>query len=144
MVGSRIQRRTAPSLLLIGLILLVGSHLLGALHGPGFIGPHQPLFTTAMAAPAATEPTALGADHGGHGQGHGRGQDHNILEDTVEHAVDRVRDTSDHPVRAPQLVEPAAERPVMSASADRAAPAEGGPSPGGGRSAGVRHCVWRQ
>ncbi|MFF1321003.1 MULTISPECIES: hypothetical protein [Streptomyces] len=138
MVGSRIQRRTAPSLLLIGLILLVGSHLLGALHGPGFIGPHQPLFTTASAVSAAAEPAALGADHDDHGHGH------DVVEDTVEHAVDRVRDESDHPVRASQLTEPAAERPVMSASPDGAAPREGGPSPGGGRSACVRHCVWRQ
>src|SRR5213080_2061106 len=99
MVGSRTQR-PVPSVLLFGLMLLVASHLVGALHGPGFLGPHTPLFTSASATlpSAAAEPVALGS---GHGDGHSH--DHDVFEDSVEHAVDRVRVSSDRPAHAPQL-----------------------------------------
>lgn len=141
MVGSRAQSRRAPSVLLIGLILLVASHLVGALHGPGFHGPHKPLFPiagVALQAPAM-EPVAIESDHG-------HGHHHDVHEDTVDHAVDRVRDSSDpdRTAPAPQLVEPVADHPATSASPHVAGPGDGGPSPGGGRSACARHCVWRQ
>lgn len=139
MVDSRTTRRTAPSVLLIGLILLVAPHLLGALHGPGFVGSHQPLTAVGAAQPVAVaKAAATGSDHG---HGHGHGHEH---EDTVAHAVDRVRGTAGHPVDAPQIVEPVTGLPVTSASPGHADPRDGVPGPPGGRSACARHCIWRQ
>ncbi|MFC4467327.1 hypothetical protein ACFPH6_22830 [Streptomyces xiangluensis] len=135
MAGSRTQR-PAPSVLLIGLILLVASHLLGALHGPGFLGPHQPLTAVgAVQSVSAVEAEAVGSGHG-----HG----HEFLEDTVEHAVDRVRPSADGPVHSPQIAEPVTSRLVASASLSQAGPGDGVPEPANGRSACARHCVWRQ
>ena len=76
MVGSRVQRRPMPSVLLIALIMLVASHLVGALHGPGFLGPHEPVTLSAGTAPstAAVEPLAFGPEHG-----HG----HDVFDDSV-------------------------------------------------------------
>jgi hypothetical protein len=138
MVGNRVQRRPASSLLLIGLILLVASHLLGALHGPGFVGPHQPLTVGGVTQSAAVAETAVTESD------HGHGHDHEVFEDTVAHAVDRVRDSADHPAHAPQIAEPVMDRPVTSALSGRADPSGGDPGPPGGRSACARLCVWRQ
>ncbi len=136
MAGSRPQPRPAPSVLLIGLILLVASHLVGALHGPGFLGPHKPLTTAnVVLSTAPAEPLAFGPEHG---------HDHDVFEDTVEHAVDRVRVSADRPVHDPELVEPVVDRPGMSPSPGRAVPGDGVPVQGVGRSACARHCVWRQ
>ena len=137
MVGSRAQRRPMLSVLLIGLILLVASHLVGALHGPGFLGPHEPVTLTASTTPSTTavEPLAFGPEHG-----HG----HDIRDDSVEHSVDRVRASTDRPAHAANLVEPVVDRPVTGASPGPAAPRGGAPPPAGGRSPCVRLCVWRQ
>lgn len=142
MVGSRVRGRPAPSVLLIGFILLVASHLLGALHGPGFLGPHAPLMplravqpTTAAEAVEVAGAEATGSDHEHH---------HEVFEDTVEHAIDRVRVSADGPLHAPQPVEPVIDQPFTHASPDRAGPDSGLPWPPGGRSACARHCVWRQ
>ncbi|MDF2264979.1 hypothetical protein P2Q00_05910 [Streptomyces coacervatus] len=138
MVGGRVQRRSVPSALLIGLILLVAPHLLGALHGPGFLGPQQPLINASAAQSVATaEEAASGSDHD-HGDGH------ESVEDFVPHPVDRVRDSADHPVPAPQLAGLVISRPVTRASVDRVGPRDGVPWPPGGRSACARHCLWRQ
>lgn len=138
MAGSRAQR-PVPSVLLIGLILLVASHLVGAVHGPGFLGPHKPLTAVGVVqSVAAVEAEAVES-------GHGHGHDHELHEDTVEHAVDRVRSSADGPVHAPQIADPVTSRLVARAPLSHAAgPAEGVPEPSGGRSACARHCVWRQ
>lgn len=138
MVGSRVRGRPAPSVLLIGFILLVASHLLGALHGPGFLGPHTPLMPLRAAQPIAVA-EAIGSAHEQHHEHH-----HEIFEDTVEHAVDRVRVSADGPLHAPQPVEPVIDQPITHASPDRAGPDSGVPWPPGGRSVCARHCVWRQ
>ena len=140
MVGSRLRGRPAPSVLLIGFILLVACHLLGALHGPGFLGPHTPLMPLRAVQPAAAAEAveaakAIGSDHD---------HRHEIFEDTIEHAVDRVRVAADGPLHAPQLVEPVVDQPDTYASPGRDGPDSGVPWPPGGRSACARHCVWRQ
>ncbi|MFF7647528.1 hypothetical protein [Streptomyces canus] len=135
MVGSRALRRPAPSVLLIGLILLVASHLLGALHGPGFLGPHQPFAMASAPVSRATEQMASGPDHG-----HG----HDVFDDAVEHAIDRVRVPVDRPFHAPQPAEPVVDRPRLHPFSGRADSRDGVPAPGGGRSVCARHCLWRQ
>ncbi|MFI6008671.1 hypothetical protein ACIBAG_07545 [Streptomyces sp. NPDC051243] len=142
MVGSRVQR-PVPSVLLIGLILLVASHLVGALHGPGFLGSHQPFSAVGVVQSAApVEAEAIGS---GHGHDHGHDRDHEVHEDTVEHAVDRVRSSVDGPAHAPQIEEPATGLLAASAPLGHAAgPGVGVPDPAGGRSACALHCVWRQ
>ncbi|MGP4086082.1 hypothetical protein [Streptomyces sp. KR55] len=137
MAGSRAQR-PVPSVLLIGLILLVASHLVGALHGPGFLGPHKSLSPVGVVQPVA--PVKAEAVEAGHGHDH----DHEFHEDTVEHAVDRVRSAADGPAHAPQIDEPATGQLVTSGSLGHARPEAGVPEPAGGRSACARHCVWRQ
>ncbi|MFR0359793.1 hypothetical protein [Streptomyces sp. MCC20] len=136
MVGSRVLRRPAPSVLLIGLIVLVASHLVGALHGPGFVGPHKPVAVIAASSTAVAEPEIPGSRHG---------HSHDVFDDSLEHAVDRVRATADLPAHAPQPVEPVvAQRPGTRPSPRRAAPAGGVSAPAHGRSVCAQHCVWRQ
>lgn len=141
MAGSRAQR-PVPSVLLIGLILLVASHLVGALHGPGFLGPHKPLTAVGVVQSVAAVETET--VESGHGHGHGHDHHHEFHEDTVEHAVDRVRSSADGPVHSPQIDEPTTSRLAASASLGHARPEDGDPEPSGGRSACTRHCVWRQ
>ncbi|MFF4113620.1 hypothetical protein [Streptomyces sp. NPDC001714] len=136
MVGRRAQHRPLPTVLLLGLILLVASHLVGALHGPAFLGPHQPITTTHVMVSTAKEQTASDPDHG---RRHGDASD-----DTLQHAVDRVRDSADLPAHAPQLLEPVVDRPDTHPWLGRAGPTDSDPAPDGGRSACVRHCLWRQ
>ncbi len=135
MAGSRAQR-PAPSVLLIGLILLVAPHLLGVVHGPGFLGPHQPL-TAVGVAQSVVPLEAVGSDHD-------HGHDHEYVEDTVEHAVDRVRSSADGPVRTPQIDEPVTSRLAARSSLSHTGPEAGVPELSSGRSACARHCVWRQ
>ncbi|MFD4509285.1 hypothetical protein [Streptomyces sp. NPDC058457] len=137
MVGRRARRGSLPSVLLLGLILLVAAHLVGALHGPGFLGPHQPITTTHVPVSTAKEQVASGTDHGHH---HGDASD----EDSLQHAVDRVRDSADLPVHIPDLVAPVLDRPDTHPSLGRAGPTDSDSAPDGGRSACVRHCLWRQ
>ncbi|MEW1773343.1 hypothetical protein [Streptomyces sp. NPDC086777] len=136
MAGRRAQHRPLPTVLLLGLILLVASHLVGALHGPAFLGPHRPITTMHVRVPTAEEQTASGSDHG-----HRHGD---ASEETIPHAVDRVRDSAGLPVHAPRLLEPVADRPGTHPRPGRAGPTESDSAPDGGRSACVRHCLWRQ
>jgi hypothetical protein len=136
MVGRRAQHRPLPTVLLLGLILLVASHLVGALHGPGFLDPHQSITTTHVLVPSAKEQMASDSDHG---HRHGDASD-----DSLQHAVDRVRDSADLPVHAPQLIEPVVDRPDTHPFPGRAGPTDSDSAPDGGRSACARHCVWRQ
>ena len=136
MVRSCALRRPAPSALFIGLIVLVASHLVGALHGPGFVGPHKVVTASSAPSTVIAEPVAHRSRHG-----HG----HDVFDDSLEHAVDRVRVNADLPARAPQPVGPmVAHRPATSPSLERAAPADGASAPAHGRSACAQHCVWRQ
>lgn len=142
--GRRARRRPLPTVLLLGLMLLVAAHLVGALHGPGFLGLHHPITGTHVQVPTAKEQVASGTDHD---HDHGRGQGHrhgDASEDSLQHAVDRVRDSADLPVRIPHLVEPALDHPGTHPWLGRAGPTDSDPAPDGGRSACVRHCLWRQ
>jgi hypothetical protein len=63
-MAGRCTRRPVPSVLLIGLILLVATHLPGALHGPGFLGPHTSLTAVGAVQPVADVEAAVGPEHG--------------------------------------------------------------------------------
>ncbi|WP_369224140.1 hypothetical protein AB5J52_25705 [Streptomyces sp. R39] len=140
--GRRAQRRPLPTALLLGLMLLVAAHLVGALHGPGFLDPHHSVAGTHVRVPTAKVQVASATDHDhGQGQGHRHGD---ASEDSLQHAVDRVRDSADLPVRVPHLAEPALDRPDTHPWLGRAGPTAGDSAPDGGRSACVRHCLWRQ
>ncbi|GAA4306197.1 hypothetical protein GCM10023086_24330 [Streptomyces venetus] len=133
MAASRAQRRLAPSVLFIGLILLVATHLLGA-HAPGFLSPHRPLTVTAPAVEAAA-PVTLGAAHG---------HTHGDTGEVLDHAVDRVRGEADLPARTPQPADPVVDRPVPSALPGRDGARDDARPPAHGRSMCAQHCLWRQ
>jgi hypothetical protein len=63
-MAGRCTRRPVPSVLLSGLILLVATHLPGALHGPGFLGSHTSLTAVGAVQPVADVEAAVGPEHG--------------------------------------------------------------------------------
>lgn len=73
------------------LVLLVSTHLLGAVHGPAFAGPHTPVATASCARASAGGDADLASRTHGHDHEHGHG-----LEDSVDHAVDRLPTPVDH------------------------------------------------
>ncbi|MGW2920029.1 hypothetical protein ACWDBF_19520 [Streptomyces angustmyceticus] len=163
--GRGARGRPVRAALLLGLLLLVGVHLVGALHGPGFLGPY-----TAHSAAVCGEQAVLAAASGddrpparlredgpgsqaqtpahahAQGRGHGRGHEHGH-DDGVTHAVDRLRAGPGQPAAAPHTAVALPAEPVAATAAPASPPGRPRGSPprtGDGRSALALHCVWRQ
>lgn len=136
---------------MFGLLLLVVVHLVSALHGPGFAGPHA--VDSAAAGGGQSIAVVASEDHAhvhdpeielheyshGHRHGHGHG-------DGVAHAVDRLREPAGQPVISPDsavallvdhiaVVTPLSVHPTRSRSS---------PLASDGGSSLALFCVWRQ
>jgi hypothetical protein len=137
--GGRADARPLLSTLLIGLVLLVAAHLLGALHGPGFTASHA-----SLPGVACSHPASVGSSHveAAPGPGHEHQQRGN---GEIEHAVDRLRAPAD---QAPAVAEAAEsfsyEAAVSTLPSGLAERPGNSHSPPDGRSTLVLHCVWRQ
>jgi hypothetical protein len=130
--SSKAVGRPLRAALLFALLLLVGCHLVGALHGPWF---------ATLSTHAAVEGCSHAvAEHSvdrapGHGGGHA---------DVVDHAVDRVRTPADRAITDPGDMAPLTYTPrSVSGPSDREGPE---PSRGGtgGQATLTRLCVLRR
>lgn len=142
--------------LLLGLLWLVAVHLVGALHGPGFLGPYtahsaavcgeQAVLVAASGDRPHARPQDDGPGQQARGRGHGRGHEHGH-DDGVTHAVDRLRASTGAPVGAPGTAVALPADPVVATAAPASPPGRPRGSPpcaGDGRSALALHCVRRQ
>ncbi|WP_169790925.1 hypothetical protein [Streptomyces pathocidini] len=133
--------RPVRALLALGLVLLVGAHLVGALHGPGFTGAHPRTALPAVCGGQAADPTEPAP---GDERGPGPQRDHADGHD-VPHAVDRLRGPAGAPVSSPDNAVALPFAPTAPAApADRPDRPRGAPSRTAGRASLALHCVWRQ
>jgi hypothetical protein len=139
MVGDT-QARSRPvlSVLLLGLVLLVAAHLLGALHGPGFAR-HTPVAGSAVSHAALVDaPHAVATPGPAHHHDYG-------FDDSIEHAVDRLRAPADQAIDAPGDAGPFTyEAAAVAVPAVSAAGTLGAHGPSEAGSAHALHCIWRQ
>ncbi|WP_069758166.1 hypothetical protein [Streptomyces sp. LUP47B] len=138
MIGVRVSGHPRRAGLLLGLVLLTVAHLVGAVHGSAFEGPH--LNAVADVAPVGVQETADSGrftPHPGH---------HHHWDGHIDHAADRPRTASPDDTVPPSVPDGLAlpqARVGTGGAAPRDPPGTNSPSPYG-RSALALHCVWRQ
>jgi hypothetical protein len=125
-------RRPVRAALLFALLLLVGCHLVGALHGPGF---------ATLSAQAVVDGCSHAAERSadrapGHGDGHA---------DVVDHTVDRLRAPAGRAIADPSDTAPLTYAPrAVPGPSDLAGPEPVRGDPAGGRATLTRICVLRR
>lgn len=130
---SRAVRRQVRAALLFALLLLVGCHLVGALHGPGFATLSAHAAVDGCSHAAAEHRADRAPDHG---DGH---------TDVVDHAVDRLRNPADRAVTDPGDTAPLAYTPrAVSGPSDREGPEPLRGDTGGSQATLTRLCVLRR
>jgi hypothetical protein len=132
-IGTRVAGRPGRVGLVLGLVLLITTHLAGAVHGSSFEGPHVDVVAATCAQHSPDD--GRFAPHPGH--------DHEA-DAHIDHAADRPRTVSADDT----VLEPGSDgmAPIPAIGTGGAAPRDPPTVTGSsyGRSTLVLHCVWRQ